>query len=165
VLLNNYQAVWKGLRRIVNIVSKSGTEDFHAPLYYARNEKLNATTSSRTRRAMSAALPVQHRGGTSAAAPAAGLARRDNQKLFFFLQYEYRPPPIRRIRVLHGADGAEAAATSRTRWECQGRPLPGLQHHRSLDRTAFPNGIIPADRIDPNMQKLLNVFPCPTRRT
>jgi hypothetical protein len=44
VLLNNYQAEYgKGSGGIVNIVSKSGTEDFHgSAYYYARNEKLNA---------------------------------------------------------------------------------------------------------------------------
>ncbi|HEX6738229.1 MAG TPA: TonB-dependent receptor, partial [Vicinamibacteria bacterium] len=44
VLLNNYQAEYgKGSSGIVNIVSKSGTQDFHgSTYYYFRNEKLNA---------------------------------------------------------------------------------------------------------------------------
>ncbi|HEX9547086.1 MAG TPA: TonB-dependent receptor, partial [Acidimicrobiales bacterium] len=167
VLLNNYQAEYgKGSGGIVNIVSKSGTEDYHgSAYYYARNEKLNANDFFEN----AAGNPRgEYRyntvGGTlGGPLPFHGLDKKGNDKLFFFVQYEYRPStdpqPTRYYTVptLAERNGNFNLSVGNAR----GDLYPANRIIDPLTGQPFPGGIIPTSRIDPNMQKLLNVFPLP----
>jgi hypothetical protein len=165
VLLNNYQAEYgKGSGGIVNIVSKSGTDAFHgSTYYYFRNEKLNANDFFEN----AAGHPRQRYryntvGGTLGG-PLPGLASKDNKKLFFFLQYEYRPstdPQDTRYYTVPTA-AQRNGDFSRSVGNARGDLYPVSSIIDPLTGQPFQGGIIPASRIDPNMQKLLNVFPMP----
>jgi len=167
VLLNNYQAQYgKASGGIVNIVSKSGTESYHGSgYYYLRNEKLNANDYFEN-----AAGKERERyryktvGGTlGGPLQLPGLTRKGNNKLFFFLQGEYRPSTVPQSTRYYTVptEAQRNGDFSRSVGNSRGDLYPVSRIIDPLTGQPFPGGIIPADRIDPNTQKLLNVFPLP----
>jgi len=167
VLLNNYQAEYgKGSSGIVNIVSKSGSEDFHgSAYYYARNEKLNANDYFENAAGHERGRYRYNTMGGTLGGPLQrpGLSRKGGSKLFFFLQYEYRPStePQDTRHYTVPTQAERNGDFNRSVGSARGDLYPASRIIDPLTGLPFPNGIIPADRIDPNMQKLLNVFPLP----
>jgi len=95
VLINNYQAEYgKGAGGVVNIITKSGSQEFSGSGYeYIRNEALNANDYFRNAAGVGKG---QYRyntvGGTlGGPLPIPGLVSKNSHKLFFFGSYEYRP--------------------------------------------------------------------------
>jgi hypothetical protein len=169
VLLNNYQAEYgKGSGGIVNIVSKRGTEEYHgSAYYYARNEKLNANDFFENAAGNARGRYRYNTVGGTLGGPLPGLFSKDNKKLFFFAQYEYRPstdPQDTRYYTVPTA--AERNGDFRQSvGNARGDLYPVSSIIDPLTGQPFPGGIVPANRIDPNMQKLLNVFPLPNGPT
>ena len=167
VLLNNYQAEYgKGAAGIINIVTKSGTRDFHgSSYYYYRNEHLNAndffTNAANGERGRYRFNTIGGTLGGPLYIP--GLMNEDKNKLFFFAGLEYRPSTVpNSTRYYTVPTQAERNGDfRRSVGDSRGTLYSPDKIIDPLTGKAFPNGIIPANRIDPNMQKLLNIFPLP----
>jgi len=167
VLLNNYQAEYgKGSSGIVNVVSKSGTQEFHgSAYYYARNEKLNANNFFENAAGNERSRYRYNTAGGTLGGPLRipGLTDKNNDRLFFFLQYEYRPstePQDTRYYTVP-TEAQRNGDFSQSVGNARGDLYPVSRIIDPLTGQPFPGGIIPAGRIDPNMQRLLNVFPLP----
>ncbi len=124
----------------VNVVTKSGTNDFHGTLFeFFRNDKLDARNFFAARRPKNR---YNNFGGTLG-----GAIKKD--KLFFFLSNEYRriwqSTGTRTSIVPTGAQLAgDFSATRDIRDPLTGQPFPGRR--------------IPANRLDPNAQALINTY-------
>jgi hypothetical protein len=167
VLLNNYQAEYgKAAAGVINIVTKSGSQDFHgSTYYYARNEALNANTFFRNQEGTERGRYRYNTVGGTLGGPVymPGGFNADKDKLFFFAAYEYRPSTVPQgTRYYTVPSLAERNGDfNRSVGSANGSLYPASRIIDPLTGGPFPNGIIPANRIDPNTQRLLNVFPLP----
>ncbi len=139
----------------VNIISKSGTNEFHGSAYwFKRNEALNANSFDNNRFG-SAKPPYRFDtyGGVIG-----GPIKRD--KAFFFVSQEnwgiQKPSQRHRATVPtaleRGGDFSQSV-------EQNGSLIPVIDH---MTGSQFPNNMIPAARINRNGQGLLNFMPSPT---
>lgn len=135
---------------VINIAIRSGTKNFHGRVYeYWRNDRLaaypfNAAIAGKPK------LRWNNFGGNAGGpvlVPGTGF-NRDRNKLFFFFSED--------IKIMRqGATSTWTVPTSAMKTGNFGTstikdPTTG---------TPFPNNVLPANRIDPNMQKLLNIYP------
>jgi hypothetical protein len=168
VLSNNYQAEYgKGASGIINIVTKSGSPVFHGlGYYYLRNEALNANNFFNNAGAVKRPRYRYNTLGGNAGGPIyiPGKFNRNKDKLFFFFHYEYLPstnpqdPGYFTVPSLaeRNGDFNRSVGSSNGSLYAASRVVDPLNAN-----APFPDGKIPASRFDPNMQKLLNVFPAP----
>jgi hypothetical protein len=167
VLLNNYQAEYgKGAAGVINLVTKSGSQDYQGSgYYYLRNENLNANDFFRNAAGIARGQYRYNTMGATLGGPVSipGLVNKSQHKLFFFGAYEYRPSTVPNdTRYYTVPTLAERNGDfNRSVGTAKGDLYPASRVIDPLTGKPFPNGIIPANRIDPNMQKLLNVFPLP----
>jgi hypothetical protein len=167
VLLNNYQAEYgKAAAGLINIVTKSGSQDLHGTAYYyARNEHLNANTFFRNAAGTERGRYRYNTVGATLGGPLTipGVFNKDKSNLFFFGAYEYRPSTVpQSTRYYTVPTLAERNGDfNRSVGSANGALYSPSRIIDPLTGKAFPNGIVPANRIDPNMQKLLNIFPLP----
>jgi len=171
VLANTYQAEYgKGAGGIINLVTKSGKRDFFGTAYYYnRNEAFNANNFFSNRQGNQRGSYRVNTAGGNIGVPIyiPGTLNRDRQKLFFFFSQEYLPnktPNGPRNYTVPTA--LERAGDFSQTFDKNGKLIPirdpktGQQFMGCDGKT--PNVICPNDpRIDPNMQKLLNIFPLP----
>jgi hypothetical protein len=173
VLMNNYQAEYgKGAAGVINIVTKSGTPQFHGlGYYYVRNDAFNANTFFNNRAGAPRGRYRYNTVGGTFGGPiyVPGHFNKDRNKLFFFFAQEYLPAtvpqdpryytvPSVRERV---GDFNQSVGSPNGALYAASRVVDPLNKNSAGVMQPFPNGIIPASRIDPNLQKLLNVFPAP----
>src|SRR5262245_12661506 len=163
VLTNSYQAEYgKGAGGIINLVTKSGKRDFFGTAYYYnRNEAFNANDFFSNRQGNQRGRYRFNTVGGNIGGPIyiPGKSNRDRQKLFFFFAQEYLPnqtPNGPRNYTVPTA--LERAGDFSQTFDKSGKLIPIID---PLTKTQFPENKIPQDRIDPNMQKLLNIFPLP----
>jgi hypothetical protein len=163
VLTNSYQAEYgKGAGGIINLVTKSGKRDFFGTAYYYnRNEAFNANDFFSNRQGNQRGRYRFNTVGGNIGGPIyiPGKFNRDRQKLFFFFAQEYLPnqtPNGPRNYTVPTA--LERAGDFSQTFDKSGKLIPIID---PLTKTQFPGNKIPQDRIDPNMQKLLNIFPLP----
>jgi hypothetical protein len=167
VLLNNYQAEYgKGAAGVINLISKSGSQNFSGSgYYYLRHEALNANDYFRNASNTEKGRYRYNTMGATLGGPVAipGLLDRHSNKLFFFGAYEYRPSTTPNdTRYYSVPTAAERNGDfNRSVGDAKGNLYAASKIIDPLTGKPFPNGIIPANRIDPNMQKLLNIFPLP----
>lgn len=167
VLLNNYQAEYgKAAAGVINIVTKSGSQAFQGSgYYYLRNEKLNANDYFRNAGGVEKGRYRYNTVGATLGGPVfiPRLSGKNSTKLFFFGAYEYRPSTVPNgTRYYTVPTQAERNGDfNRSVGNANGALYPASRVIDPLTGRPFPNGIIPGNRIDPNMQKLLNVFPLP----
>lgn len=159
VLLSNYQAAYGRLSGSnVEIVSKSGTREFHGMgMYYMRNEDLNANNFFNNRigspRPVNRFNAVTYNIGGPVYYPKA-----TREKVFFFWNQEILPSKT---------TGALQYSTMPTALERAGnfsQSLAGGKLIPIVDPSTgqpFPGNIVPSSRIDPNGLALLNVLPLP----
>jgi Carboxypeptidase regulatory-like domain len=158
VLLSNYQAEYgRSSGGTINTVIKSGTRDFHGGAYYfLRNEDMNANEFFNNKNG----LPRPHYRfnnpgyflGGPVLLPKINF-NRNRDKLFFFWSQDFLPLTI---------PSSVQNQTFPTALERQGDfSQSGVTITDPLTHAPFAGNIIPSDRIDPNGQKLLNVFPLP----
>ena len=157
VLANSYTAEFGTAGGgVINLVTKSGTQQFHGGLYYySRNEDFNANNFFNNR-----AIPFVQRPryrynteGANIGGPIywPGHFNRDRQKLFFYFSQEYDP---------NTTPNSISNFTVPTASERQGIFARTIKDPLNSG-TLFPNNTIPSNRIDPNMAKLMAIFPLP----
>ncbi len=146
---NNYSAKFSGRGGgVVNMVTKSGTNDFHGSFFeYVRNSKLNArnffaTTDDGLKR---------NQYGASFGGPV-----KKNRTFFFFswqgTQLRQRPPLSTTI-----------VATAAQRQGDFSSLLPGTQLIDPVTKQPIPGNIIPQSQLDPVAQKVLQTIPLPNQ--
>lgn len=158
VLLTNYQAEYgRSSGGTINTVIKSGTREFHGGAYYfLRNEDLNANEWLNNRNGLPRPRyrfnnPGYFIGGP-VILPGTNL-NKSREKLFFFWSQDFLP-----LTIPSGA----GTYTFPTALERQGNfSQSGVTIIDPTTRNAFPGNIVPADRINPNGQKLLSLLPLP----
>ncbi|MBM3739085.1 MAG: hypothetical protein FJW39_25200 [Acidobacteria bacterium] len=147
---------------VVNMVTKSGTNQFHGSLYeFIRNDKLDARNAFA---AVKAPFRYNQFGGAIG-----GPVRRD--KTFFFFNYEeWR---FRRQYTVIGTTPIEEQRRgdlSRLA-DARGNRIPVYDPQTTAPNTAgggftrqlFPNNVIPTSRLDPVSQRILPFYPTANR--
>ena len=171
VLQSNYQAEYgKNAGAIINIVSKTGTRDFHGTGYwYKRHESLNANKFFNNQAGLPRDIYRYNTYGGNIGGPIffGDKFNREKDKLFFFFSAEQQP---------NKRPGGQQKFTTPTELERKGDfsqsfegsnkiyikdPLLSGTCSASSQAACFPGNIIPPNRINPQMQRLLNVFPLP----
>ena len=164
VLMNSYQAEYgKGAGAIINIVSKGGTRKFRGAAYdYIRNDRFNANSFFRNRQGIPKGEYRYNTLGSNLGGPlfVPGKFNTRRDTLFFFFSQEalhnVQPNGPRNYTVPTAlerqGDFSQSIDVSSLRPTSVRDPLTGQP---------FPGNVVPAGRIDPDMQRLLNVFPMP----
>jgi hypothetical protein len=163
VQLNNYRAEsGRSGGASVSIVTKSGTQEFHGSGYgYIRREGLNANDFFNNRNGVARPLYRYTDAGFSLGGPVfiPGVFNEKKEKFFFFFSFDHldtkTPQPLRQVTV--------PTALERQGNFSQTLDLNGnlIVIRDPLTGQPFPGNIIPANRINPNGQALLNRFPLP----
>ena len=173
VLLNNYQAEYgKGAAGVINVITKGGTQNFHGlGYYYMRNEALNANTffnnAAGARRG-----PYRYRtmgGNIGGPIYIPNHFNSTKNKLFFFFAQEFLPRTVAQdpryytvpTAAERNGDFNQSVGATNGSLYAASKIVDPLNKNAAGVMQPFPNGIIPPSRIDPNMQKLLNIFPLP----
>jgi hypothetical protein len=164
VLLSNFQAEYGRLSGAnIQVVTKSGTRDFHGlASYFKRNEALNANDFFNNRLARPRPRYRFDTWNYQIGGPVyiPGRFNRNREKLFFFWSQEYWPlsTPTDLLQ-----------RTTPTELERRGDFSRSLDVNNALiivrdpanNKQPFPGNVIPLNRIDPNGQALLNFLPLP----
>lgn len=164
VLLNNYQAEYgRNGGAVVNVVSKSGTRDFHGSAYwYKRHEMFNAQNFFNNAGNLAKPRYRYITTGATVGGPVMipKVFNTDRQKLFFFVSVERNPSlePQSLNRL-----------TMPTALERMGNFSESRDQNGNLFRIKdplnpgafFANNIIPQNRINSSGQALLNLFSLP----
>jgi len=146
----------------INIVTKSGTQDFHGTGYwFHRNDDLNADSWTNNAQGIGRPKYRYNYQGYNVGGPVyiPGHFNKDKQKLFFFFGQEWQrqlvpngqhnvtvPTPAERtgdFSATHDGSGVPVIITDPS----TGQPFPGNK--------------IPAARLDPNGVKILSFYPQP----
>ena len=162
VLINNYQAEYgKTPGAAINVVTKGGTAQFHGTAYWGkRHEMFNANSFFNNRIGAPKGRSRYNTIGYNVGGPAywPGKFNPNKDKLFFFFSQEIMPTNSASTRTF----------TVPTQIERQGDFSQSVQTNGAayvvkdpLTNLPFPGNLVPTTRVDPNMQKLLGVFPLP----
>jgi hypothetical protein len=181
ILTSNYQAEYgRSSGAAIQIVTKSGTSEFHGTgFYFHRHEQFNANSYFNNANGFRPNLPgvLQsprnfyrfNQQGYNIGGPVwlpkkvFGPLGAENlkDKLFFFWSQEWQqqlvPQPARLSRV----PTALEVAGNFTQTKANGNATandPAVVIRDPLTGQPFPGNIIPANRIDPNGQKILQLF-------
>lgn len=155
---------------VVNMVTKSGTNEFHGSLYeFLRNDKLDA------RNAFSATKPAlryNQFGGTAGGPVLIPKVYNGRNRSFFFFNYEeWRLPASRAIVSTVPVEAQRRGDFSQLR-DVRGNAIQ-LYDPRSTApnpagsgfvRTPFAGNILPAARLDRSAQRILEFYPLPNRQ-
>ena len=155
---------------VINLSIKSGTDAFHGTLYeFLRNKVLNANDFFSNEGGVPRPAFTQNQFGGNVGGPII------KDKLFFFTSYEgFRlrkgSPLSTWVPTAAEREGNFSQAGS-TQNSTAGSALPIYDAMTSANcvsggpacRTAFAGNIIPANRLDPTAQVLLNYFPMPNQ--
>src|SRR6266542_1067632 len=163
VLQANYQAEYgKTAGSVITVVSKSGSRVFHGTAYYyIRNEAFNANSFFNNLNGVAIPRYRYTTVGGNIGGPVywPGKFNSGKNKLFFFFSEEYlpnkAPEGLKQYTVptpLERKGDFSQTVDLNNRLIAIKDPLTGQN---------FPGNVIPASRIDANMQKLLNIYPLP----
>ena len=161
VLLNSYQAEYAGNASAnVNIITKSGTTQYHGSgYYYKRHEQFNANSFFNNLNKVAKPRYRFSTLGATLGGPVWLPKQTLKDKLFFFYSFEdsqtLNPQALRTVTVPTEleriGDFSQTVDTNNARIVVRD-PVTGQP---------FANNIIPANRLNKNGQALLNVFPKP----
>lgn len=163
VLLNNYQAEYAGNGgAVVQVVTKSGTREFHGgAYYYGRNEDLNANDFFSNRSNVQRPRYRYNTIGATFGGPIyiPGHWNRDRNKLFGFYNIEQMyistPGGLRQYTM---PTTLERRGDFSQTLDVSGKLIPITD---TTTHTPFPGNVIPQSRLNPNGQALMNVLPLP----
>lgn len=164
VLLNSYQAEYSGNGgSIVQVVTKSGTRDFHGSVYeYVRNEALNANSFFNNRNSV---LRPRYRYNTPGATLGGpiyipGIWNTKKEKLFGFynidLQKIKQPGNLTQYTM---PTALERKGDFSQTLDLNGAVIPIKDTQNG--GAPFAGNIIPVSRLNPNGLALLNALPLP----
>lgn len=146
----------------VNIISKSGTREFHGSLYYfKRHEQFNANNFFNNRLGIAKPLTRFNTYGATLGGPLyiPGKLNTNRDKLFFFVSREdWRitlPGPILNATV---PTELERRGDFSQSFDQNGVLIPVID---PLTGRPFPGNIVPANRINVFGQRMLGFFPMP----
>ena len=186
VLLNTYKAEFGGTGGAnIQIITKGGGTDYRGSAYwYGRRTNWNANRWQNNKSATSPTSDLadcSRSWTTSAGSEVCALQRpeynfntfgfniggpipfQQEKKLFFFYSLEApnvkRPGPIRQYMMPTEAERRGDFSQS----HAYGNPSQKPTIVDPVTGTPFPNNVIPADRIDKNMQALMNLYPLPNQ--
>ncbi|MBI3680575.1 MAG: carboxypeptidase regulatory-like domain-containing protein, partial [Acidobacteria bacterium] len=163
VLLNNYQAEYgRNGGAFINVVTKSGTLEFHGSGYwYKRHEMFNANNFFNNLNRVAKPLYRYNTLGFSVGGPVyiPGKFNSSKEKLFFFYSFENwqskSPRPLSQVTV---PTTLERNGDFRQTLDVSGALI--IMRDPTTG-SPFPNNVVPANRINKNGQLLMNVFPQP----
>jgi hypothetical protein len=167
VLLGNYQAEYgKNAGAIINVTTKSGTQTYHGTGYwYKRHEMFNAMDFFANRNGDPKPRYRYNTLGYNLGGPIAfGNFNQAKDKLFFFFSQEFQPNKRPSTRTYTFPTEMERRGDFSDSREANGALVPvrdPLNKDANGNAIQFPGNQIPANRINPDMKKLLNVFPMP----
>src|SRR5438034_6331485 len=165
IISNNYTADYgRNPGSTINLVSKSGTQDFHGNVYgYKRSEKLNANDFFNNRDGVP--KPIYRFGtfGFSAGGPIyiPGKFNTEKKKLFFFYaQEDWRVKLPQSISNVTVPTAAERLGDFSQTFD-QGGALRVITD--PVTHQPFPGNRIPSNRLNPDAQLLMNIMPLPNQ--
>jgi hypothetical protein len=164
VLLNSYQAEYgRNAGASINLVTKSGTRDFHGSAYwFVRNEAFNANDFFNNRNSQKRPLYRYNTFGGTIGGPVyiPGKFNSNRDKLFFFYSREdWRINEPRAVRRVTMPTALERQGNFSQTLDVNNAQIP---INDPLNNNArFPNNVIPANRLNRNGQAILNLFPQP----
>jgi Carboxypeptidase regulatory-like domain/TonB-dependent Receptor Plug Domain len=176
VLLNTYKAEFgRSGGANIQIVSKSGSTDYHGSGYwYARRDEWNATPWENNRTGVE--KPKYHFDtyGANLGGPVRIpklVGNGSDKKLFFFYSLEapqvQRPGPLRLYRMPteleRRGDFSQTRDINGNRINIRDPLLTGACTAAVAGPACFPGNVIPSDRIDPNTKLFLDMLPLPNR--
>jgi hypothetical protein len=138
---------------VINVQIKSGTNDFHGSLFeYHFNQHLRARSYFLPPTQGKGKFISNNYGGTLG-----GPIKKD--KLFFFTSWELRNERENSTAIL----SVPTAAARRGDFSRETTRIydPRTGNSNGTGRTPFPDNIIPADRLNPIVQKILGYVPLP----
>ncbi len=164
VITNSQQAEFgRSSGASINVVSKSGTRDFHGVGYFFhRHDGLNANNWRNNFEGRARQLYRYNYQGYNIGGPVyiPGKFNKDKDKLFFFWGQEWQeqliPNGLRTVTVPTAEQ--RRGDFSRT-VEAGGTPVTILDPLNS--RQPFPGNIIPANRLNADGQRILGFYPLP----
>jgi hypothetical protein len=142
---------------VINIVHRSGGREFHGVLYeLLRNDKLDANNFFNNRNNRQRAPFRYNQFGFTAGGP----LTPSRQSTFFFASYEG-------VRQVNSGSTFFTVPTVRMRRGDFGEIVDPIYDPSTADasgqRTAFPNNVIPANRLNPVGLKIISFYPEPNR--
>lgn len=177
VVLNSYQAEYgQSAGAIINLTTKSGTQDFHGgAYYYGRNEALNANGWFNNYKGTPRGVYRYNTTGWNIGGPAyiPGKFNTNKDKLFFFFSQERWPTKSNSgYQKFMMPTAAERLGDFSNSYDAKGQkiyirnPALNLPCSASDTRGCYSyNGqvnVIDPGLINANMQKIMNIFPVPT---
>ncbi|MFN7936216.1 MAG: carboxypeptidase regulatory-like domain-containing protein [Bryobacteraceae bacterium] len=154
---------------VVNIVTKSGTNQFHGALtYFARNDAFDA------RRAYTASKePFRYHqyGGTLGGPVVIPKVYNGKDKTFFFFNYEGWRNLRNRSNILSVPIEEQRGGNFARLFDATGRLIPIYDPSTTVAnpsgagfvRQPFAGNVIPNNRLDPVSQKMLQFYPLPNQ--
>ncbi len=164
VLLSNYQAEFGRMSGAnIQIVSKSGTRDFHGlGSYFKRHEQFNANNFFNNLLGQPKARYRYNTWNYNVGGPVTipKLFNRNREKLFFFWSQEFWPIKVARpVTQLTVPTELERAGNFSQSVDLNNRQI--VVRDPDNGRNPFPNNIIPANRLNSSGLALLKTFPAP----
>ncbi|HVN77499.1 MAG TPA: carboxypeptidase regulatory-like domain-containing protein, partial [Terriglobia bacterium] len=163
IISNNYTSDYgRNTGSTIELVSKSGTRDFHGNVYlYKRHENLNANDFFNNRDGIPKPAyrftTMGFNGGGPIYLP--GKFNTEKKKLFFFYSQEnWRVKLPQGITHVTVPTAAERAGDFSQTFDQGGSLIKVID---PITRKQFPNNIIPSGRINEDAQLLMNIMPLP----
>jgi len=156
---NAYAAEFGSGAGVINVTTRSGTNEFHGSAYeFFRNDKLNANSFFNNRRGRGKGVVRRNTFGATLGGPVI----RDRTHFFFLYEGETDRSPGSSLTDL------PTGAMKKGDFSAPGLPLlydpttsrfdPALNRYV---RTVFPGNLVPSARIDPVARKAVEFFPEP----
>ncbi len=164
VLLNNYTAEYgRSAGPLINIVTKSGTTEFHGSGYFfKRHEQFNANNFFNNRTGIPKPLYRFTTLGGTLGGPLwiPGKLNSNKDKLFFFYSYENTQSQVPQALRQVTTPSAQERAGDFSQTLDQNNALIRINDPLA-NGAQFPNNRVPTTRINARGLALMNVFPLP----
>ncbi len=162
VLTSNYQAEFgRNTGGTITVITRGGTQQYHGTAYwFHRHESFSANNFFNNRNGVGRPPYRYNTGGWSLGGPLLpGRAHRKNGKLFFFFSQEFQHQKVNYgTRTVRVPTAEERRGDFSQTFDLNARLVT---INDPLTARQFPGNIIPAARLHPLGQAVLNLFPIP----